>query len=243
MSIKPKLNFLDITMAVVSLVIGIGIFRTPSIVAQNTGNTLLFFTAWILGGFIAMMGGLVFAEIGSRKPLAGGFYKIVSEVYHPSIGFMLNWVYFFINCASFAAVCLIGSEYLCYILPINEEYLTIYIKLISICVTLLLFIINFIGIKMGSIALNIITFLKISMILLFSILAFVFSIENGANQNIDISHISSGNPILALGTGLIAVFFTYGGYQMTMNLCSDVLKPKRNIPLGIFTGIIIITTL
>jgi amino acid transporter len=100
-------------MIVVSLVIGIGIFRTPSIVARDTGSPELFFTAWITGGVICLIGGLVFAEIGARNPVAGGFYKIVSDAYHPAIAFMLNWLLIIITSgATFAAVALIASEYL-----------------------------------------------------------------------------------------------------------------------------------
>ncbi|MBF8297060.1 MAG: steT 1, partial [Bacteroidetes bacterium] len=64
MSIKAKLSTFDATMIVVSLVIGIGIFRTPAMVAASTGTSLVFFSAWILGGFISLLGALTFAEIG-----------------------------------------------------------------------------------------------------------------------------------------------------------------------------------
>jgi len=58
-------------MIIVSLVIGIGIFKTPSIVAADAGTPLVFYSAWILGGIICVCGALTFAEIGSRLPAAG----------------------------------------------------------------------------------------------------------------------------------------------------------------------------
>jgi amino acid transporter len=88
--IKPKLNVFDTTMIVVSLVIGICIFRTPAMVASATGRPFLFFTAWTLGGFISLLGALTFAEIGSRFPKPGAYYKVVAECYHSSLAFMLN---------------------------------------------------------------------------------------------------------------------------------------------------------
>src|SRR5512141_976343 len=91
MNIKAKLSAFDATMIVVSLVIGIGIFRTPAMVASSTGTPTIFFAAWILGGFISLLGALTFAEIGSRFPKPGAFYKVVAESYHPSVAFMLNW--------------------------------------------------------------------------------------------------------------------------------------------------------
>ena len=81
-SIKPKLGLFDLTMIIVSLVIGIGIFRTPAIVAQKAGTPFIFFTAWILGGVISICGALTFAEIGSRFPTAGGFHPFSSQQCH-----------------------------------------------------------------------------------------------------------------------------------------------------------------
>ena len=63
--IKARLNTFDVTMVVVSLVIGIGIFRTPAMVASATRTPFLFFTAWIAGGLITLVGALTFAEIGA----------------------------------------------------------------------------------------------------------------------------------------------------------------------------------
>ena len=64
--IKPKLGLFDLTMIVVSLVIGMGIFRTPVEVAQKSIVPVIFFLAWILGAIVSLFGALTFAEIGSR---------------------------------------------------------------------------------------------------------------------------------------------------------------------------------
>ena len=75
MNIKAKLSTFDATMIVVSLVIGIGIFRTPALVASATGTPIIFLAAWILGGFISFLGALTFAEVGSRFPKPGAFLQ------------------------------------------------------------------------------------------------------------------------------------------------------------------------
>src|SRR6187401_2324940 len=112
MSIKATLTKTDLSMIVLSFVIGIGIFRTPSIVAQKAGTPELFFAAWILGGIISVCGALTFAEIGSLFPVAGGFYKIFAHCYHPAYAFMLNWSLVIINSASSVGVAIVGSEYI-----------------------------------------------------------------------------------------------------------------------------------
>ena len=71
--IEARLSTFDTAMVVFSLVVGIGIFRTPSIVAGAAGSTSLFFAAWMIGGLVSLIGALTFAEIGSRHPRAGGY--------------------------------------------------------------------------------------------------------------------------------------------------------------------------
>src|SRR4051812_35287556 len=112
MTIQSKLGRFDLTMIIISLVIGVGIFKTPSIVAEKAGSPLVFYSSWIIGGIISVFGALTFAEIGSRLPVAGGFYKIFSHCYHPTFAFMLNWSLVIINAGSAVAVALVGAEYI-----------------------------------------------------------------------------------------------------------------------------------
>src|SRR5580765_5169209 len=109
---NAKLGVFDCTMIVVSLVIGMGIFRTPANVARNVPDCFTFFFTWILGGFVALSGALTYAEIGSRLPVTGGYYKVFSYGYHPSIAFAINCIILISNAASLAGATLIGSEYI-----------------------------------------------------------------------------------------------------------------------------------
>src|ERR1035438_4476692 len=110
--IKPQLKTFDLTMIVAVLVIGMGIFRLPSEVAQHAGVPLIFFLAWITGAVVSFIGALTFAEIGSRYPVAGGFYKIFSHCYHPCFAFMVIWIVVISNAASTAGVAIMGAEYI-----------------------------------------------------------------------------------------------------------------------------------
>jgi len=157
MSITPKLNNFDLSMIVISLVVGMGIFETPAQVALNVSNPYLYFGAWIFGGAISLCGALTFAEIGARYPTTGGFYKVLSYCFHPAFAFMINWIVVISNAASVAAVALIGAEYLNPLLLPTDLQHTIGIKLISITSVLILYGNNLFGIKMSSMAQNIFT--------------------------------------------------------------------------------------
>src|ERR1700688_3791085 len=110
--IRARLSTFDTAMVVFSLVVGIGIFRTPAIVAGAAGGTSLYLAAWIAGGFISLIGALTFAEIGSRYPRAGGYYRVVADCYRPTLAFMLNWSQTLMQGAGAAVVAIIGAEYL-----------------------------------------------------------------------------------------------------------------------------------
>src|SRR6188472_2561348 len=112
MTVRNKLGLFDFTMIVVSFVIGMGIFRTPANVAAASPTPLIFFIAWIAGGVVALCGALTYAEIGSRLPVTGGYYKVFSYAYHPSIAFALNCSILISNAASISGVALIGAGYI-----------------------------------------------------------------------------------------------------------------------------------
>ena len=112
MSIQSKLGRWDLTMLVVSFIIGVGIFRNPSDIARDAGTPFIFYASWIVGGFVSVCGALTFAEIGARLPAAGGYYRIFSYSYHPAFAFMFNWALVIINAGSAVAVGLIGADYI-----------------------------------------------------------------------------------------------------------------------------------
>ena len=244
MTNKPKLNLFDFTMIMVSFVIGMGIFRTPVNVAAASPTPFIFFAAWIAGGVIALCGALTYAEIGSRYPVTGGYYKIFSYAYHPSIAFAVNCIILISNAASLAGVALIGAEYIIEVVmpnSANPEPVQVSIAIISI---LLFYGVNLLGLKMSARTQNVLTIIKISMILL--LITPLFFAAPAVMQHVSaVKSISPGmmEYIKAFGLGLVAVSFTYGGYQQTINFGEEVHNPSKNIPRGIFMGIFIIIVL
>ena len=233
MSIKPRLSRFDLTMIVISLVIGMGIFKTPGDVAMKAGNVWLFFGAWIFGGIVSLCGALTFAEIGARYPNAGGFYKTLSYCYHPALAFMAEWVLALANIASIAAVAIIGSEYINPILmPPNLQNDT-GVRIITISSVLLLYVVNYLGIKMSARVQNLLTIFKVTMIILLCTAVFRHDVPAPIATLIP----QQGNIIKTFGLCLIPVFFTYTGYALTINFGADILHPKTNIPKAIFWGI------
>lgn len=239
---KPLLNLFDITMIVIGLVIGMGIFRTASDSARAAITPNVFFISWVVGGFIALCGALTYAEIGSRYPITGGYYKIFATCYHPSIAFAINCIILISNAASLSGVALIGSEYICEIIFSNTPSDLIK-SLVAMTAIILFYGINLLGLRMSSTTQNILMMIKISMILL--IVAAIFFPSSATST---LSFVPSGeftimDYIKSFGMALVAVSFTYGGYQQTINFGEEVKNPQKNLPRGIFIGILVIILL
>jgi APA family basic amino acid/polyamine antiporter len=235
--IRPQIGVFDLGMIVISLVIGIGIFRTPAIVAKQAGSPEIFFSAWIAGGIVSLIGAFVFAEIGSRHHFPGGFYKLISTAFHPLYAFMINWVIVLTYGAGMAGVALIGSEY---INPLMPDFARGQNGVIGTAITTLIFfyVINMLGIKSGSRTQNVLSSLKILMMLA---LCTGIIYTNPTESVSEVAPSSqNGNWLSAFGSSLIAVFYTFGGYQQTLNFGADIKNPVRNTPRGIFLGMFLV---
>jgi APA family basic amino acid/polyamine antiporter len=246
MNTKKQLSLFDISMIVVSLVIGMGIFRTPVNVAQNAQIPELFYLAWIIGGLVSICGALTYAEIGSRFPVTGGYYKIFSICYHPSIAFAINCIIIISNAASVAGIALIGAEYLNNALfpPIWQT--TEWKMGIAISSILIFYSINLLGLKTSSKTQNILTVIKLTLVLILSSSVF-FGLQKDVitpiftnATNTPVTWVDYGK---ALGLCLIAVSFTFGGYQQTINFGGETKNPNKVMPRAIILGLVIIISL
>ncbi len=216
-----------------------GIFRTAATSAKDAIAPSVYFSAWIIGGLVALCGALTYAEIGSRCPVTGGYYKVFAQAYHPSIAFAINCLILVSNAASLSGVALIGSGYLLKLFP--GEWNDMHKALVSCGAILLFYIINLRGLKISSTAQNILMVIKIAMILvLIAALFFPDKYATVIPESSTAATFSYFDWVKSLGVSLIAVSFTYGGYQQTINFGNEVQHPTKNIPRGIFMGIAII---
>ncbi len=239
--IEPRLSTFDTTMVVFSLVVGIGIFRTPAIVARAAGDSTLFFTAWITAGAVSLIGAFVFAEIGARHPRAGGYYRVVADCYHPTLAFMLNWSQTIMQGAGAAGVAFIGADYLGPII-LPHRQVDARTTLALACATMLsLLALNYRGVRLGARAQNLLSMLKIALMAALVIAAFTLVPHVRASALPRIA--AQGSWPTRLATALVPCFYAYGGYHLTMNLGADLKDARRRFPLAIAAGVLTVVTL
>jgi APA family basic amino acid/polyamine antiporter len=227
--IQPRLGAFDASMVVISLVVGIGIFRTPALVARATGGEAAFFAAWALGGVVSLAGALTYAEIGSRLPRAGGYYKVIAECYNPRLAFMLNWSQVLMQGAGTAGVAFIGAEYLAAALRLDAGRA----PAVAVALIVALLGLNWLGVRTGARAQNALSLTKLVMIMGVALLALLRSSAPPPSAPLETAASGWG-----FASALVAVFYTYGGYQTVMNLGGDLRDPRRALPRAVLGGML-----
>src|SRR6202049_3107485 len=185
----------------------------------------------MVGGLISLIGALTFAEIGSRHPRAGGYYRVVADCYHPTLAFMLNWSQTLMQGAGAAGVAFIGADYLMPVL-LPVEWHTPQASLALACGSMLiLLLLNYCGVKLGARTQNLLSTLKIVMMVALAVFALVLAPRaHGAEP------VATAAWEPRLTAALIPCFYAYGGYHLTMNLGADLKDARRRFPLAITAG-------
>src|SRR6202521_3248096 len=141
-----RLGVFDTTMIVIGGIIGAGIFLNPAIVAQRVHTSAFILTTWIIGGAVALVGALCFAELGARRPQAGGGYVYLTEIFGPLAAFLYGWTFLFIiNSGGTAAVSVTFARYTVDLFGTS----TIYVKPLAAALLVTLGGVNYFGIRSG----------------------------------------------------------------------------------------------
>lgn len=215
------------------MVIGVGIFKAPSIVAGNTSSEAMFFGAWLLGGLVSLCGALVYAELSARHPETGGEYAFLSRGMGRGVAFVFAWARMtVIQTGAIAAVAFVFGDYASEIVRLGEKSSAVYAALGIILLTLL----NFAGTLQSK------TLQKALQYLLFSALLFI-GIAGLLTGGPGTAPATGGGGGGAFGLAMIFVLLTYGGWNEAAYLGGEVRDARRNMVRVLVGGILIVTVL
>jgi APA family basic amino acid/polyamine antiporter len=231
-----RLGVFDAAMVTVGGIIGGGIFLNPAVVAQRVHTAPLILVTWILGGVIAAMGALCFAELGGRRPEAGGGYVYLKEAFGPLPAFLYGWTFLLIvNTGGMAAVAVTFARYATDLVHAPPMW----VKPVAIGSILILTWINYIGIRAGATTQNIFTILKLAA-LVAVILTGVGVLLHGHQQAFGTPQpppVASADLLRVIGVALIPVMFTYGGWAHANNVAGEMRDASRTLPRAMTVGI------
>lgn len=243
--LQRKLGLFPATNIVVANMIGAGIFTTSGLLMAGLNNPLLMLGLWVVGGVIALCGALSYGELGAAMPEAGGEYLFLSKLYHPLFGFLSGWVSFVVGFSAPIAASAMGfSEYFCRAIPaipnlvesagIMDQAATR--TFLSVSVILIFTLIHYRGIKTGALVQNILTLLKVALIVFLLLAGFL----SGKG---DISNFSAGSGVSSglagwktIGLSLMWIMFAYSGWNASTYLGAEIKNPSKTLPRSLIVG-------
>jgi amino acid transporter len=220
---------------IVGIVVGVGIFKAPSIVAGNVATPSAFIALWLIGGAISLIGALCYAELGSSHPNAGGEYYFLSRAYGDWLGFLFAWARMtVIQTGAIAAIAFVFADYATTLLPLGKHSSALYAGLAVLGVTAL----NVAGTTQSKWVQNVLT-----TALALTVLAVVIGGLAAAPALPAPAPDPSKGGAWFSGLALIFVLLTYGGWNEAAYLTSEMRDTKRSIVRALLIGIFVITLL
>jgi len=238
------------TAIVVGTIIGSGIFLVPAEMMQAVGSARLVYLAWIVGGLLSFFGALTYAELGAMKPEAGGEYVYVRDAYGPLPGFLYAWTTFFISKpASIATITtglvrILGTFSLFAFFSrdlIHRPFPVSGGQAAAIVATLLMTVLNYLGIKKAGEFQLVFTLLKVGIIAAIVVVGFTFSA--GSWSNFSSQYTGAKGGIEGFMAALVAALWAYDGWNDLNQVAGEIRQPGRNIPIALIAGVAIVGAL
>ena len=246
MELKRTLSWLDSTSLMVTSIIGSGIFFTTGYILKDLNSPIGVLICWFLGGIFAISGALTYSYPAVLFPKAGGDYIYLKEAFSPILAFMSGWSSLLANLtANISVLALAFGEHVLLLFPglrnlqifsLQNSFFKIEVgsvQIIGIILILFFTILNIRGVKKAVKVQNFITFIKISGLILFIILGFLFGSKNFDTLN------SGDLTYRGVALGMVPVTFSYLGWNMITYLGGEVEKPEKNIPFSIVLSCVI----
>ena len=231
---KPRrqLGLFDAIMIVMGGIVGAGIFANPSEVAHRVHTPFLILGVWVLGGFFAMCGAFIWAELATRLPGTGGQYLYLREAYHPLVAFVYGWGLLLVTqTGGMAAVAVIFSTYFHALtgVPWNNSA-------IAAVVLLILTGINCLGARAGSNVQSAFMLLKIAAIAALVVIGFALGGGSLKSGPLLAQPVSFGL-LKSVGSAMVPIAFAYGGWQTATFVAGEMRDPRRDLSRGLLLGV------
>ncbi|MBE0626473.1 MAG: amino acid permease [Burkholderiales bacterium] len=232
----PVLELRDAIALIVGIVVGAGIFKTPSLVAANAGGTWAMLAAWLLGGMVSLIGALCYAELATACPHAGGDYHFLTRAYGRKLSFLFAWARLaVITTGSIALLAFVFGDYCSRLYSLGAQSSAIYAAAIVIALTA----VNIAGVKSGAATQNWLTALQVLGLLALALAGLVFA---PAAQTPAVPGVLPAGQA-AFGLCMVFVLLTYGGWNEAAYISAEVKDGRRNMLRALVWSMFVVTAL
>jgi len=219
---------------IVGIVVGAGIFKTPSMVAGVTGDAGWMIVAWVLGGIISLAGALCYAELATTYPHAGGDYHFIARAFGKHLSFLYAWAKAtVINTGSIALLAFVFGDYMTKVYTLGAHSSAIW----AVAIVVVLTIVNLIGIHAASWVQTLLTIVEVAGLVCVAIAGFLVAPDAPASPAL-----FSSTPSLGMfGVAMVFVLLTYGGWNEAAYISAEVKGGRSAIVPVIVISILILT--
>src|SRR5262245_2310717 len=236
-ALRKTLGLFDGVALLVGITIGSGIYSTPHIIAGYFGSFSGLISAWIAVGCLVMIGGLIYAELGTRLPTTGGEYVYLERCFGPFAGFMFGWAQLFIvRTSPTAGLAIIAADYIRLFVPLDPRSH----MLTALGIIGALGVFNYVGIQWASLFQKVTTVIKVTGLILFALggvillrgMPNLLGTEVPPTQTLG----AAGNLVAAL----MLVVFTHTGFDRVGYVAGEMKNPREVIPRSMVLGLTLI---
>ncbi len=226
-------------MLVIGGIVGVGIFVNPAVVARSLHAPRLVLAAWILGGFVALLGAFVYAELAARMPATGGEYVYLRTTYGPLAGFLFGWATLLVvQAGGQAAVAIVFAR--------NVNVLAggaLPERLVVVGVLAALAAANCIGVKSGNALQAGLGGLRVAAIGALIVAGLWIAPHAAWLRSVPAAPAAPLGTVKAFGAAMIPVVFSYGGWQTASYVGGEMRDAGRNLARALLLGVLAVITL
>jgi len=226
---RKELSLFDSACIIVGIIIGAGIFQMAPDIARGAYCWWGVLAIWLAGGLISLFGALGYAELASAYPQEGGDYVYLSRAYGRWAGYLFGWIQLaIVRPGDIAVMAFAFAMYARTIYdPLANYHFSYSLRIYAAIATVILTVINILGVKEGKWTQNILTIVKA-----LGLLAIV-GVAVIAPQGTPTTETFEPFPI---SLALIFVLFTFGGWNEMAYVAAEVKNPRRNIVRALVLG-------
>jgi len=230
--LKRQLGLFSAIMILVGTVIGSGIFLTPGKVAKIAGGSGPNLVAWIIAGFGCTMFALVYAELAPMLPKAGGAYVFIREAFGDIASFLYGWSMIFGSLMPIIALLALAFvTYLSFFFPgigVTSG------RIIASILVIIVAVVNLRGVKLGAIVQNIFTVGKLTA------LGTVIIVGLFTMKFVNFQPLVGPGGWSTTFAAAVPATLAFGGYYVLAYMGEEIENPKRNLPLAMIIGMLIV---
>ena len=237
MSIR-KFSLTTAIAIVIANMVGTGVFTSLGFQLMDIRSTFVLLMLWLVGGVTALCGALTYAELGSRLPRSGGEYNFLAKIYHPGAGFVSGWVSATVGFAAPTALAAMTfGAYLEASVPgfsgtVMASFLVVGLTIVH----------AYSRAASGGVQ-TLFTIIKVILVLVF-VATVSIAVESPSTVRL---LPADGDGVLMLSSAfavsLIYVNYAFTGWNAATYIISEVEEPKKNMPIVLFVGTVVVLLL